>query len=99
MKTVKVSPDRFEKMVRTQMQHCRFIKIPSNKPPYIFTGLIMAEGAWVSWPDNLTPEEMELYIAKYGDIPDIFKFNPKKDEIGYLPADTFKEKPKDEDKN
>lgn len=75
MKTVKVSVESFERMVRAQGKFSEFIKIPSSKEGLFFTGILMPNGAWVAWPQDLTAEEEALYADKYGTIPDIIQIN------------------------
>lgn len=72
MRTIKVSSEKFEQAVRQKAERGQFMRIPSTKKEFFFTGLLMPAGVWVPWPDNLTPEEMEKYIGMYGDIPDLF---------------------------
>jgi hypothetical protein len=72
MRVIKVAPASYERMVKSMGPSCRFVKLPSSKEFYAFIGVVMADGAWVSWPDNLTDDEMALYIERFGSPPDIF---------------------------
>lgn len=75
MKVTKVSPAKFETMVKAYGKGCTFVKLPSTVEGYAYGALLMASCAYVPWPDNLTDDEMTLYIEKYGTPPDIFTPN------------------------
>lgn len=75
MRVTKVDPEDFDRMVRSFGKSCQFVRLPSSKDGYCFTGLVMSNCAWVSWPHNLTEDEMKLYVDKYGSPPDLFDMN------------------------
>lgn len=71
MRVKRVSPESFATMVRATGKFCKFVKLPSTVGEYVFTGLMMSNDIWVSWPDNLTDEETKLYIQMYGEPSDL----------------------------
>ena len=73
MRTIKCALDTYERRVKSEGQYAKFVRLPSSKEGIFFFGILGADGVYVPWPDNLTPEEMTLYIDKYGDIPDLFE--------------------------
>jgi hypothetical protein len=75
VKVIKVSPDSFERMIHVMGPSAQFVRLPSTNGTHFYTGLIMAAGAWVPWPDNLTDDELMLYEERYGRPPDIFTPN------------------------
>jgi hypothetical protein len=72
MRVLKVEPGKYEKAVILLKQRCEFIKIPSSNGKFFFTGLKMYPDVWISWPDNLTDEELEKYIRIYGEPMGIY---------------------------
>jgi len=80
MRTVKKPQDAWVRALNMAGQRAKLIRIPSTKSNYFFTGLLMADGAWVAWPDNLNDQEMKLYIDMYGNIPDLFELKPEQAE-------------------
>ena len=94
MRVRRVSVETFERMVRAQGPHCKFYKIPSTKG-FSFPGLLMADGVWTYWPDNLTVEEEDKYIEMYGDLPDIFTPVEEKVAIRQVIRDRSKFESKD----
>jgi hypothetical protein len=90
LRTKKVAWSVFDKMVRAQGPHSKFIRIPSTNEKSLFTGLVMADGCWVPWPFNLTDEEEKFYIEKYGDIPHLIEVLPEKVAIRQVIRDRSK---------
>ncbi len=59
----------------------------------------MTDSIWVAWPDNLTDDEMNLYLERYGTPPDLvpvdFDFKTRVDLRDMINA-AKQEEPKDE---
>ena len=85
MRTIKVSPQKFEQAVSQKASNAKFMPIPSSNRKHVFVGLMMAGGVWVSWPDNLSEEEEVLYKERYGSIPDLFTPKTKEASQRYAP--------------
>lgn len=89
MRVVKQSPKRFAWAVESAGKHCQFIRIPSDNQINFYTGILMADGAWIAWPQDLTKDEEALYLKIYGSPPNIFTLDKEKHE--YLRVRTKEE--------
>lgn len=78
MRVIKISPGAFERAVTSQGRFGKFVKIPSSNDKYTYTGILLANGVGIPWPDNLTDEELKLYEDRYGSPPDIFELKEDK---------------------
>lgn len=73
MRVIKKPVDSFRRSVEVAGLKAKMVRIPSSKSQFFFAGILMADGVWIPWPDNLNDKEMDLYIDRYGNPPDIFE--------------------------
>ena len=80
MRIIKKNVEQVIRAMEMAGKKAKLIKIPSSNG-CVFVGILMVDGIWVAWPDNLDDQEMKLYVEKFGDIPDICTVNQDIDEI------------------
>ena len=71
MRVKKVSPQVYENLVWAKGKAGDYMKIPSKAWGSTFMGILHRGVVCVAWPDNLTEDEMKLYIERFGDLPEL----------------------------
>lgn len=81
MRIIKKSFESWSRAIEMAGLKAKMVRIPTTSKKHFQTGILMGDGVWITWPENLTEDEMKLYIDRYGDVPDLFELKPEVDNM------------------